>query len=383
MSCLTTPDVVFYTFNIRLSRNTTEREALKMEFHELFPTQIKMNGLEEMFQKLWLEHPEMNLNFPHPQEYYSDILKLVADRSGDPFPSRLLDTKLDEPSFFHENADTELYRHVRYLPAILHFHSFLEIVCVMEGSCTNYVGSQELHMKKGDICIIAPETEHAISAFSDGCILINILLRVSTFETAFFGVLSENDILSDFFTRTLYHSKSHPYLYFRTGADQEVFDFILYAYQEFLGNRQYKERFLNNIISAFFIMLLRNHGSDVIVPEIATEGNDENVVFLLKYMQENYSTVTLSGLAEFFNYSERQIQRIIKKSTGSSFSENIQKLKMKHAAQLLMDPDRPVSSIADELGYSDVGNFRNVFRKFYGMSPAEYRSRPESRNSIM
>ena len=354
-----------------------------MLFREKFPQQAKMNELETMFKSLWIEHREMDLDFPHLQEYYTEILRFAAIRTSHPFPSLLLQTRLNEEGFFHENADTELYRHVRYLPAILHSHAFLEIVCVLEGTCTNYVQHQELHMKKGDICIIAPETEHAISAFSDDCILINIILRVSTFEKAFFGVLSENDVLSDFFMRTLYHSKTHPYLYFRAGDDQELFDYVLYAYQEFLGNRQYKERFLNNIISAFFIVLLRNHGSDVIVPEIATEGNDENVVFLLKYMQENYSTVTLSALAEFFNYSERQIQRIIKKSTGISFSENIQKLKMKHAAQLLMDPDRPVSSIADELGYSDVGNFRNVFRKFYGMPPAEYRSHPESRNSIM
>ena len=94
--------------------------------------------------------------------------------------------------FFREDYDTELYRHLRYLPAILHSHSFLEIVCVIEGTCTNYVQQQELHMKKGDICIIAPETEHAISAFSDDFIIINIILRVSTFEKAFFGVLSEN-----------------------------------------------------------------------------------------------------------------------------------------------------------------------------------------------
>lgn len=346
-----------------------------MIFREKFPLQAEMSELETVFRSLWKEHPDLDLAHPHPQEYYTEILKLADKRTSHPFPSLLLNTRLDEPSFFRENFDTELYRHLRYLPAILHSHAFLEIVCVAEGCCTNYVQQQELHMKKGDICIIAPETEHAVSAFSDDCILINIILRVSTFEKAFFGVLSENDILSHFFMRTLYHSKTHPYLYFRTGDDQELFDYVLYAYQEFLGNHQYKERFLNNIISAFFIILLRNHGSDVIVPEIDTEGNDENVIFILKYMQENYSTVTLSSLAEFFNYSERQIQRIIKKSTGISFSENIQKLKMKHAAQLLMDPDRSVSAVAEDLGYSDVGNFRHIFKKYYGISPAEYRSR--------
>lgn len=131
--------------------------------------------------------------------------------------------------------------------------------------------------------------------------------------------------------------------------------------------------FLNNIVGAFFIILLRSHGSHVILPEVDTQGHDENVMFILKYMQENYKTVSLKELAEFFNYSERQIQRIIKNSTGSSFSKNIQKLKMRQAARLLANPDMSISSIAEDLGYIDIGNFRHIFKKYYRMTPAEYR----------
>ena len=352
-----------------------------MIFREKFPKQSEMNELEFILKELWNTNPEQNLNYPHPQEYYADLFSTVSKICSHPFPEKLLNAQLDEPTFFRDDYDTELYRHLRYLPAIVHTHSFLEIVCVIEGTCTNYVQQQELHMKKGHICIIAPETEHAISAFTDDCIIINIILRASTFEKAFFGILSENDVLSDFFMRALYHSKTHPYLYFRTGNDQELFNYVLYAYEEFLGNHQYKTRFLNNIINAFFIVLLRNHGSDVIIPEIDTKGCDENVIFLLKYMQENFSTVTLSSLAEFFNYSERQIQRIIKKSTGCSFSENIQKLKMKRAEQLLHNPDKTIAEIADELGYSDVGNFRHVFKNFFGTTPIEYRTTFSSSHS--
>lgn len=344
-----------------------------MLFKNAFPQQMKMNDLEKTLKQLHGQFPERNLQRPHSSEYVSDILKLASQRSGNSFPNKLLENRLEEDLFFRSKYDTELYRHLRYLPAILHSHSFLEIVCVIDGNCINYIQEQELQMRKGDICIIAPETTHAISAFSDDCIIINIILRISTFEKAFFGVLSENDILSDFFTRSLYHSKTHPYLFFRTGGDQEVFDYVLYAYREFLRNHQYKERFLNNIVGAFFIILLRNHGSNVIIPEVDSQGHDENVVFILKYMQENYKTITLKELAEFFNYSERQIQRIIKNSTGASFSNNIQKLKMRQAARLLLTPDLSVSDIAEELGYMDPGNFRHIFKKYYGMTPAEYR----------
>ena len=344
-----------------------------MTFKETFPDHLKMNPLENFFKQYYNRFPERSLQLPHPSESISDILKIAAQETNYPVPDRLLESCLDEALFFRGGFDTELYRHLRYLPASWHSHSFLEIVCVIEGTAVNYIQDHKLQMSMGDICIIAPETLHAISAFSDDCIIINILLRTSTFEKVFFGILYENDILSDFFTHTLYHSKTHPYLFFRTGGDPEIFDFIFYAYREFLSSRPYKERFLNNIIGAFFIVLLRNHGSHVIMPETITQEHGENILFLLKYVQENYTTVTLKGLAEFFNYSERQIQRIIKNCTGMSFSQNIQKLKMHQAARLLRNPDLSVSAIAEELGYGDAGNFRHMFKKYYGMTPIEYR----------
>lgn len=90
-------------------------------------------------------------------------------------------------------------------------------------------------------------------------------------------------------------------------------------------------------------------------------------------MQENYKTITLGHLADFFNYSERHIQRIIKSTTKLSFTENIQKIKMNYAAELLVQENIPVTEIALQQGYSDASNFRHVFKKYYGITPIEYR----------
>ena len=338
---------------------------------------IKLNTelqeLEQVFKELFLKYPQRSLNLPHNLDDVRDILKEASEKSSDFLPQMFLNNTLKEDVFFQHGHDTEIYHHMRYLPTNWHSHSFLEVVCVIQGNCTNYIVEQELHMTEGDICIIAPDTSHAISAFTDDCIIFNIILRISTFEQAFFGTLSDNDILSDFFMRTLYHSQTHPFLYFRTGIDQELFDFVGYAYEEFKGKRQYRNRMINSIIDAFFITLLRNHGSDVIVPEIDTLGNDENIVFILKYIQEHYCTVTLKELSSFFNYSERQLQRIIKSSTGMSFSENILKMKMGQAARLLANPNLSIAAIAEELGYADSGNFRHIFKKYYAVTPMEYR----------
>lgn len=346
-----------------------------MQFSDHYTREINtdLRPLESVFKSLYEQNPDRQLELPHEVISCRDVLLKASRTASNPFPE-LLATTLNEDSFFHKNLDCEIYQHLRYLPCTWHTHAFLEVVCVMEGSCTNYILEQKLEMKAGDICIIAPDIRHAISAFSDDSVIFNIILRTSTFETAFFGTLSENDILSDFFMRTLYHSKTHPFLLFQTDDDRETFNYVGYAYEEYKSNRQYKKRMLNSIINAFFIVLLRNHGANVLFPALTDSDKDQNLVYILKYMQEHFTTVSLKELSAFFNYSERQLQRIIKTSTGMSFSENILKLKMNHAARLLANPDLPITTIAEELGYSDAGNFRAVFKKFYGITPMEFRA---------
>ena len=108
-------------------------------------------------------------------------------------------------------------------------------------------------------------------------------------------------------------------------------------------------------------------------PNHTRVNQSENLIFMLKYMQEHYTTLSLPELAALFNYSERQVQRILLKNTGQTYTQLIQTMKMKEAARLLRDSRYPISKIASDLGYSNLGNFRRIFRKAYDISPAAYR----------
>ena len=210
-----------------------------------------LRDFEVILKKVYQTFSGMDLAVPHTiHEIRAPLMRALSIMSN-PFAEHLTNNRLEEQLFFHNETDVEIYKHLRYLPAYWHAHDFIEIACVVQGSCYNYILAQRLEMKKGDICIMAPDTRHAISAFSEDCVLLNFLIRTSTFETAFFGVLSNNDILSDFFMQTLYHSNQHPYLYFRTGDDWELLNCIGYAWQEFHRNRQYKNRMMVSVINAF------------------------------------------------------------------------------------------------------------------------------------
>lgn len=346
-----------------------------MKIHDEFYYEIneELNELELLFKEIYTSNKNRFLDKPHFPSDTKDIFELVSIKSNHFLPQILLDFLLED-TFFNKDLDVALYNHIRYLPATYHTHNFFEITCLLKGSCTNYFENCKIDMQSGDYCIIAPNTKHSISAFSDDCIMINILLRSSTFEKAFLNNFSEKDILSDFFIRTLYQSNEMSYLLFRTGDDLETRNYIGFLHQEINRDRPYKKRMVNSILTAFFITLLRNHEKNVVIPSINNERIDKDVIPILRYIQDNYKNLSLKDLSLTFNYSERQIQRIIKTSTGISFSENIQKLKMNHATELLTQKSIPITEISEQLGYSNVSNFRQIFKKYYGMTPIEFRN---------
>ena len=96
-------------------------------------------------------------------------------------------------------------------------------------------------------------------------------------------------------------------------------------------------------------------------------------MYILRYMQANFKTVSLKELSNLFNYSERQLQRIIQSATGHTFIENIQNQKMKLASELLIHSTLSVSEISERIGFQSLNNFRKIFFKYFNMTPAEYR----------
>lgn len=346
-----------------------------MEFENHLKAELweELNPYEQDFKVLYLHSGKQNLSLPCSVGEIKELFAAISKE--DYIYPRLFIEELEELNFFENGLDVSVYRHFRYLPPMWHQHTFFEVACVLRGHCTNYISEQVLPLTAGDICIIPPNTTHALSAFADDCIILNILLRTSTFEKTFLGDCSDTDILSGFFLQTLYHTRQNSYLLCRTHGNTDVLSYPVYACQEYKKNIRYKNRMLNSIITSFFISMLQHHEKDFLIPTENGAFADENLIFILRYMQENYNHIKMKELADFFNYSERHMLRILQTYTGMSFGENILKLKMKRSSELLAKSRMSIAGIAKEVGYSDVSNFRHAFKKYYAMAPVDYRSK--------
>lgn len=266
----------------------------------------------------------------------------------------------------------------RYTPAFIHSHDFIEIIYVLAGHCTHASGDVTIEMQKGDLCLVAPNISHSISIYNDEGVVMNLMLRCSNFDTVFFDLLTENDILADFFTRIIYSGNVHsPYILFKTGDDADLRDIILNLVSEFKSANKYKNRMMNIQLMLLFTTLLRNHEQDVSVIDPIAKKMDNQIVLMLRYVENNFSTVTFAHIAGFFNYSEEHLSRMIKGYTGRTFREILRDIKLKKAAELIENPLIPIKEIVEKVGYSDISHFYKNFKNQFGMTPNEYREKAQ------
>lgn len=329
-----------------------------------------LRPVELALKKLYLDHPELGLDLPQPMDAINDLLESVLHPESWPGLLRAI----PESGFFAADSDVALVRHLRYLPVNYHRHAFFEIGCLLAGDCVNYVADQELAMVPGDICIIPPGIEHAVRVFSDDSMLLNILLRSSTFESAFSTIARSRDPISDFFIRGLRELPTQPFLYASTAEDPDVMGHIARVYDEGQREGRYQRGLLNSMVTSLLITLFDRH----LVDTSADEAEDRaGALRVLRYLHQNLPTATLGGLAEHLGYSRRHVQRLLISEFGMSFSELLAILRMEQAADLIGYGVVPVDEVARLVGYSEVSSFRRAFKRFHGVTAGVYRV-PES-----
>lgn len=83
-------------------------------------------------------------------------------------------------------------------------------------------------------------------------------------------------------------------------------------------------------------------------------------------------SLTAEKLAAAMGMSHSTLYRKVKSYTGESINSFIRSIRLKQAAQLLVDSDLNVSQIAYRVGFADVNYFGKCFKQQFGMSPTAF-----------
>lgn len=92
------------------------------------------------------------------------------------------------------------------------------------------------------------------------------------------------------------------------------------------------------------------------------------------YIQQNYQReLSVDEVANFCRLNRNYFSRRFKELTGSTPQEFLIKQRLTSAAELLRLTDQPIKNVADQCGYPNQLHFSQAFKKYYGVSPREWR----------
>ena len=104
--------------------------------------------------------------------------------------------------------------------------------------------------------------------------------------------------------------------------------------------------------------------------------NEPKAKQIYKYIIKNYNKpLTLKILSEEFHFHPTYINKLLTKHYGKSFKQLLIRTRLKQSVYLLDDPSCSVSEVAERLGFFDYKHFQQSFKKYYGITPAEYRNK--------
>src|ERR1700743_941124 len=112
-------------------------------------------------------------------------------------------------------------------------------------------------------------------------------------------------------------------------------------------------------------------------PGIANEKfhhNSRRIERVFEYMNDNYyKQVSLAEVSRIANMPEASFSRFIKKSTGKTFVDSLNEIRLGHASRMLIGTTNTVAEIAYKCGFNNISNFNRVFKRKKFCIPKEFR----------
>jgi YesN/AraC family two-component response regulator len=174
---------------------------------------------------------------------------------------------------------------------------------------------------------------------------------------------------------TALHSREHEIKGLTTGAD----DFITKPFD--LSVLQAK---VENLLSIRELLRQKFSGTVFLEPKnVVISSPDER--FLQKAIEVIENNISDSDLdIESFSVkvgvSRMQLYRKLHALTDMTVKEFIRHIRLKRAAQLLIQEKMNVSEVAYEVGFKDLSHFRKCFKREFGMSASDFVTKSKNTN---
>ena len=279
---------------------------------------------------------------------------------------------IDARKMLEKGRVIDIRTHTRFIPFPKHSHNFIEILYRCEGHTFHKIdGFTEVELKAGELLFLNQLSSHEISEGEAKDIGINFIILPQFFDQVL-PLLPRNNELAEFVMQGLNKKGiGNNYLHYQVSEVLPVQNLVENMVWNLL-HRPENHRRMNEMMMATLFMQLSLH-TDKLAKYDTDIYQDVFAPEILKYIEEEYKDATLEELAGEMNVALSTASKIVKKSTGMTFKELLQRKRLMQAANLLEHTKLPITEIIERVGYDNTSYFHRIFRETYQMSPKEYR----------
>lgn len=254
----------------------------------------------------------------------------------------------------------------------LHVHEFFEMVYVEQGTLLHRYGPTVHEVTAGDFFIVNPTVPHGYDLTANGSAQIwNIILT----EDALSMLTLESDMAV--MIGELIGHKRYALAYRSLRLSEEVNVRVRSLVKEMGAEFTEKNQGYRMVLKGYLITLvglisraLKESGMSVQPLSSPQSKLGEITRYIVDHCDQ---PLTVEQLAHQYGWTPDHLNRMLKKMTGDTVQAYIGRIRAARAARILLTENVTVDEVARRVGYSDARTLRRAFRRYHGVSPAEFR----------
>ena len=259
---------------------------------------------------------------------------------------------------------------VEYFPSLRHFHQEVEILLVVHGTGTRYVGNSVESYGPGDLVMIGPNVSHEWCSdktqYTDMSEAIYILFKTEMMGADFWNLPESKIIL-----KIIQQSERGIKL---TGKTRDDVEFLMKRIDTSYGFSRIT--LLMTILEMIAFNGEYQYLATPVIQNTINERDSERLNKVYKYVFDNsQQEIKLSTAASIANLSKPAFCRYFKKRANRTFVRFLNEVRVGQACRLLVNENHSIADTCYICGYNNISYFVRQFRAITGFTPLRYRKK--------
>lgn len=257
--------------------------------------------------------------------------------------------------------------HTRFVHFPEHRHNYVEVVYMCCGTTTHIANGRPIVLRPGELLFFGQGARQEILPAGEKDIAVNFIILPQFFDKVL-EMLEEETPLRRFIVDSLRDDNANC-LYFQVSDVVPIQNLVENLIWTVMKGPLPNRRAICQTTMGLLFMQLLNH-----TDRLASQSSHEAAtVQVLRYIEENYPSGSLTEIAGRLHYELHGLSREIKRSTGKTFKTLLQEKRLAQAAYYLKHTTLRIEEVASAVGYSNLSYFHRIFMEKYGMTPRTFR----------